>query len=60
MTRSCRNVLHAVPNRAACLSNRWHRLGTAVVSEDGGNTVLRLTPDELNYRAGRAEYERVK
>jgi hypothetical protein len=35
-------------------------LGTAVVAEDGGNTLLRMTPDELNYRAGRAEYERVK
>jgi hypothetical protein len=35
-------------------------LGTAVVAEDGGNTVLRMMPDELNYRAGRAEYERVK
>jgi len=35
-------------------------LGTALVSEDQGHTLLTMTPDELNYRAGRAEYERVK
>jgi hypothetical protein len=35
-------------------------IGTASVSEDKGKTVLKLMPEDLNYRTGRAEYERVK
>lgn len=35
-------------------------LGTASLSEVRGNAVLTMTPEELNYWAGRAEYERVK
>ncbi len=34
--------------------------GTASVSEDKGKTVLKLMPEDPNYRTGRAEYERVK
>src|SRR5438552_8571677 len=34
--------------------------GTASVSEDKGKTVLKLMPEDPNYRTGRAEYERDK
>ena len=34
--------------------------GTASVSEDKGKSVLKLMPEDPNYRTGRAEYERVK
>jgi hypothetical protein len=34
-------------------------LGTAIISEDKGKTVLTLMPEDPNY-LGRAEYERVK
>ena len=34
--------------------------GTASVSEDKGKTVLKLMPEDPNYRTGRAQYERVK
>ena len=34
--------------------------GRATLSEDQGNAVLTMTPEEPTYGAGRAEYERVK
>jgi hypothetical protein len=34
--------------------------GTATVSEDKGKTVLKVIPENPNYRTGRGEYERVK
>ena len=34
--------------------------GRATLSEDRGNAVLTMTPEEPTYGAGRAEYERVK
>ena len=34
--------------------------GTARLSEDGGKATLTITPDDPNYRTGKAEYERVR
>ena len=34
--------------------------GTASLSEDKGKTVLRVKPEDPNYRTGTGEYERVK
>jgi hypothetical protein len=34
--------------------------GTATVFEDQGRTLLAVMPENLNYKTGRAEYERVK
>ena len=34
--------------------------GTARLSEEGGKTTLTVTPEDPNYRTGKAEYERVK
>ena len=34
--------------------------GTAKLSEEGGTTTLTVTPEDPNYRTGKAEYERVK
>jgi len=34
--------------------------GTASLSEDKGKTVLKVVPDDPNYRTGTGEYERVK
>ena len=34
--------------------------GTASLSEDQGKTLLTVMPENLYYRTGRAEYDRVK
>ena len=34
--------------------------GTATLSEDQGKTLLTVMPENLIYKTGRAEYERVK
>ena len=34
--------------------------GTASLTEDKGKTTLTVTPEDPNYRTGKAEYERVK
>ena len=34
--------------------------GDATLSEDKGKATLRVSPEDPNYRTGRAEYERVK
>ena len=34
--------------------------GTAILSEDKGKTVLKVVPEDPNYRTGTGEYERVK
>ena len=34
--------------------------GAARLSEEGGKTTLTVTPEDPNYRTGKAEYERVK
>jgi len=34
--------------------------GDAIVSEDKGKVTLKVSPEDPNYRTGRAEYERVK
>ena len=34
--------------------------GTATLSEDQGKIMLTVMPENLNYKTGRAEYERVK
>ncbi len=34
--------------------------GTASLSEDKGKTVLRVKPEDPNYRTGTGEYERIK
>jgi len=34
--------------------------GDAIVSEDKGKVTIKVSPEDPNYRTGRAEYERVK